>query len=60
MGGEGLGSMKIPCPSVGEYKGREAGAGGWVGAHPYRSRRRGDGIGIFWGGESGKGITFEM
>jgi hypothetical protein len=30
-------------PSVGEFKGREAGVGGWVGAHPHRSRKRGKG-----------------
>jgi hypothetical protein len=34
--------------------------GGWVGEHHHRSRRRGDGIGSFWGGGLGKGITFEM
>jgi hypothetical protein len=33
--------------------------GGWVGAHPHRSRRRRDGIGVS-GGEIRKGDTFEM
>jgi hypothetical protein len=28
--------------------------------HPHRSRGRVDGIGDFWGGKLGKGITFEM
>jgi hypothetical protein len=32
-----------------------------VGTYPHRSRRRGDGIGGFWGsGKLGKGITLEM
>jgi hypothetical protein len=35
--------MKAQCPSVGEVE-----VGEWVGAHPHRSRRRGDGIGG-WG-----------
>jgi hypothetical protein len=62
MGEEALGPVKARCSSVGEFKGREAGVGGWVEAHPHRSRRREDRIGSFlgWGGESGKGITFEI
>ena len=39
--------MKAGFPSVGEYQGREAGVGGWVGEHPHRSRGRADGIGVF-------------
>jgi hypothetical protein len=33
-----------------------------VGKHPYRSRGRGDGMGVSMedGGKPGKGITFEM
>jgi hypothetical protein len=34
--------------------------GGWVGLYSHRSRRRGDGIGNFWGRELEKGIRFEM
>ena len=45
------------CPSIGECQGREARVGGWVGAHPHRSRRGDRG---FLGVKSGKGITFEM
>jgi hypothetical protein len=29
MGEETLGSLKVRCHSVGEYKGREVGVGGW-------------------------------
>jgi hypothetical protein len=60
MGEEALGPVKARCPSVGEFEGGKVGVGGWVGTHPQRSRGRGDGIGGFWNGESGKGITFEM
>jgi hypothetical protein len=48
MGGEALGPVKAPCPSVGECEGREAGVGGLV------SRGREDGMGVF-GGEIRKG-----
>jgi hypothetical protein len=61
VGGEALGHVKTPCPSLRECQGREAGMGGWVGEHPYRIR---------WGwaawdrgfleGKLGKGIIFEM
>jgi hypothetical protein len=61
MGEEALGPVKAQCSSVGEFEDREVGVGGWVVAHPHRSRRRRDGIGGFGGGgESGKEITFEM
>jgi hypothetical protein len=61
MGGEALGPVKIRCPSVGEFMGREEGVGGWVLEHPHRSRGRGYGIGSFHKrGKPGKGITFEM
>jgi hypothetical protein len=33
--------------------------GGWVEAHPHKSKRRGYSIRGFWG-ESGKEIIFEM
>jgi hypothetical protein len=51
--------MKARWPCVRECDGREEGVDGWVGAHPHRSRMKGDGIEGFWG-EMGKGITFEM
>jgi hypothetical protein len=58
MGEEVLDSMKTQCLSVGECKGGDMGEGGWVGAHPPRSRKRGDGI---WGfGGIRKGETCEM
>jgi hypothetical protein len=31
MGGEAFGLVKVPCPSIGECQGQEAGVGGWVG-----------------------------
>jgi hypothetical protein len=31
MGGEDLGPVKAPCPSVGEFQGGEAGVSRWVG-----------------------------
>ena len=52
--------MKVQCPNVGEFKGGKAEVGGWVGAHPYRSSRREDGIRDFWGVKLGKGITLKM
>jgi hypothetical protein len=50
MGGEALGHVKVRCPSVGEFKGGEVGVGGCMGAHPHRSRRRGDEMGGLLGG----------
>jgi hypothetical protein len=47
MGGEALGPGKASCPSVRKCQGSEAGVGGWVGDHTYRSRGRDDGIGVF-------------
>jgi hypothetical protein len=44
MGVETIGSEKAQCPSVGKCQGREEGMGGWVSDHPYRSRRREEGI----------------
>jgi hypothetical protein len=44
MGGEVLGPVKAPCPSVGECQGREAGVSGLV------NRGSGDGIRGFWKG----------
>jgi hypothetical protein len=46
---EALGTVKTWCPSIGECQGREAGMGGWVGEHPYRSRGMENSIGG-WGG----------
>jgi hypothetical protein len=51
MGGEALGTMKVICPSVGDYQGQEEGVGGLV--------SRGSGEGIVEG-KPGKGITFEI
>ena len=48
MRGEALGSVKAPCPSVGECQDREAGVGGLV------SRGKGDGIGDFQRGNQGR------
>ena len=47
MGGEALGPVKAQCLSIGEFQGREAEVGSWVGEHPFRSRGRTDGIGGF-------------
>ena len=52
--------VKTPCPSLGDCEGREVVVCEWVVAHPHRSRRRGDGMGISGRGKSGKEITFEM
>jgi hypothetical protein len=61
MVGEALGPVKARwMPSVGKFKGKEAGVGGWVIEHPHRSRGREYGIGGSQGQKSGKGITFEM
>jgi hypothetical protein len=50
MGGEALGTEKSGFPSVGEFEGRELRVGVWVGEHPHRRRRTGNGIGGLWGG----------
>jgi hypothetical protein len=50
LGGATLVSGKPQCLSVGEYQGREAGMGVWVGEHPHIFRGREDGIGVFWRG----------
>ena len=49
MGGETLGPVKAPCPSVGEYQDREGGVGGLV------SRGREDGIVGFQRGNQERG-----
>ena len=54
IGGEALGSVKVLCPSIGEYQGQEAGVCVLL------SRGRQEGIGAFLEEKSGKGITFEM
>jgi hypothetical protein len=54
MGGEALGHMEAPCPSVGEGEGGEVGVGELVGEHLHRSRGRGRGEG-FAEGKPGKG-----
>jgi hypothetical protein len=43
------------CPRVGECQGGEAGVGGWVEIHLYRSRGRGTGEGLFWRGNQERG-----
>jgi hypothetical protein len=53
MGGEALGPVKVPCSSIGECQGQEAGVSGLG-----RRGRRGDRG--FLEGKLGKGITFEM
>jgi hypothetical protein len=52
MGEEAFGPVKVICPSIGEFQGQEAGAGG------LGSRGRGDRG--FSEGKLGKGITFEL
>jgi hypothetical protein len=59
MGEEVLVSLKAQCPSVGECEGEEAGVGGW-GSTLIEAVGGGMGWGFVGGGESGKGITFEM
>jgi hypothetical protein len=54
MGGEALGSVNAPCPSIEKCQDQEAGVGGLV------SRGRAEQRGGFWEGKPGKGITFEM
>jgi hypothetical protein len=50
MGGEVLDPGKASCPSVGEFKGWEAGVGGRMGEHPHSSRGREDVIEVSWRG----------
>ena len=49
MGGDVLGPVKAPCPSVGECQDREVGVGGLV------SRGQGEGIGGFRRGNEERG-----
>jgi hypothetical protein len=44
MGGEALDSVKTPCPSVGEYQGKEVGVGVWVGGGYQGKTWKGDNI----------------
>ena len=39
------------CPSIGECYGGKTGVGGWMGEHPHRSKRRGEGIAGFRRGD---------
>jgi hypothetical protein len=43
---------------VGEFQGREARVGGWVGEHPHRNRE-GEWVRLFPEGKPGKRITFD-
>jgi hypothetical protein len=56
MGGEVLGTVKVVCPSVGEWQGQEVGMG------VLGSRGRGKEVrgGCFLEGKPGKGIAFKM
>jgi hypothetical protein len=58
VGEETLGPLKAEYPSIEKCQGREAGVGRWVGPHPDRSRRRGDGVGssLVWGIRKGDSI----
>jgi hypothetical protein len=47
MGKEAFGPVKARCPIVEKCEGGEASVGGWVRAHPHRSRWKGNGIGSF-------------
>jgi hypothetical protein len=49
MGGEALGPVKVLCPCIGEYQGKEAGVDG------LGSRGRREGIGGFWRGNLERG-----
>jgi hypothetical protein len=50
IGEKALGLLRFQCPkSVGECQSRTVGVGGLEGSHPHRRRRRGNGIGDFWG-----------
>ena len=61
MGGEVLGPVKAPCPSVGECQGGEAGGSGWVdGGASSQKQREGGWYKGFPEGKPEKGITFEM
>ena len=53
MGGEVLGPVKVLCSSIGECLGQEAGGVGWGAG----GRGRGS---VIFGGETRKGVTFEM
>ena len=53
IGGEALGSVKVLCPSIGEYQGQEVGMGVLVSRAGGRDRG-------FSEGKPRKGITFEM
>jgi hypothetical protein len=53
VGGEGLGPVKVLCPSIRKCQGQEVGVSGLV------CRGRGEGWGLSEG-KLGKGITFEM
>ena len=56
VGEAALGPKGVECPSVGECQDwKSAGVGGWVGGHPNRDRRRGDGIGGFRRGDVKRG-----
>jgi hypothetical protein len=43
VGGEVLGTVKAPCPSVSECQGRQTGVGKWVGKHPLEASEEGMG-----------------
>ena len=45
MGEKALGPVKAPCPSVGEFKGRETGMGGWLGRWVEHPQEAGGGMG---------------
>jgi hypothetical protein len=60
MGEQALGHLKAQCPSAGECECREQVVVGWMEVHPYRHRRRVDGISVSGGVELGKRIIFEM
>jgi hypothetical protein len=62
MGEEAIGPLMVPCPSVGEYQGREVGVGEWVSGCRSTLIEAGRG-GMRWGflkGKSRKRLTFEM
>jgi hypothetical protein len=56
LGRMALGPEGAQCPSVGEWQGKKARVGGWVGEHPHRGRGKGDRIGVSegetWKGEN--------
>jgi hypothetical protein len=55
MGGEAPGPVKARCPSIGKFKGGEAGVDGWVRDHPHKSRGRGLVVRFCRGLEGGRG-----